>query len=854
MDKYKFKIKVLVMTVLLLFVVMSANIVNAFSLNVSSNVQTVKSGDTIEIKIKSDEKFVTSDFRLKYDNKAFEFVEDNYTNMTIKDNSSEGYLMIVYADLSGKGTDTVSIKFKAKKNSNGATFSTSDMNFTNDSGNSYTENQITKNNVTVNIKDESTSQDTNNNTNININNTNINNGNTSTKDNKTTSSTVTENNNTKTTSKSNLPYTGVGKNILIAVIIVISIILAIIFKNKEKYWKGVGMFIITFSIITAYSNNIFAYSKTPTYGTYENLIDGKKILAISLNKNETEKELIANQVSSLVSNVSTFKDKDGKTIDKNSTIGTGSKIVLSDNSEIAVLLYGDVNGDGKINSGDIYPIIQHILNNKKLSGIYAKAANLSNQNDANDKNINSSDIYPLIKYILNDLSSELVTVFANTTNDNIQNNVRVNYSQAGWTSQDVTVNISTDKEMKAISNWSLSSDKKNISRKYGKNTSETVTINYIDGTSDSVVVNVSNIDKTNPTITSNIAINKEKALVGEEISMALSYDANDDNSGINKVVYEVYAGEDKIKENEISGNVVLTFSATKGLNYKINIYAVDRAGNKSETKTFNVEQIDYINTQQGQQEKAALDADYNNNKGQLTSQKQELESKNEKLTQERDEKVKSLTEKRDSDVANVNQKRQEIIESIRDSVKPQIDQVTSQTQEALDDVENDYYGKLKIITNDKEIERAELDQHYNDEIADAKANGESDEAINKIVADYEEHIQMLEEKYQSKIQEIENDYQGQKEKLIETRDEQIAEINASIQDQINETNAEYDANQQEISAQYNTKINDIYDEYQNKQGLTNVKLEEVNNTIRNLDNQYNQNITNLTNTVYINKK
>ena len=61
-------------------------------------------------------------------------------------------------------------------------------------------------------------------------------------------------------------------------------------------------------------------------------------------------------------------------------VGTGSIIKILDNNnlvmEYSVIMYGDVNGDGKINSIDLLVLQRHILEIEKFSGVYIKAAML----------------------------------------------------------------------------------------------------------------------------------------------------------------------------------------------------------------------------------------------------------------------------------------------------------------------------------------------------------------------------------------------------------------------------------------------------------------------------------------------
>ena len=61
-------------------------------------------------------------------------------------------------------------------------------------------------------------------------------------------------------------------------------------------------------------------------------------------------------------------------------IGTGNKIQVKEDGKILkeyqIILYGDVNGDGKINSVDLLVLQRHILEIENLDDIYQKSANI----------------------------------------------------------------------------------------------------------------------------------------------------------------------------------------------------------------------------------------------------------------------------------------------------------------------------------------------------------------------------------------------------------------------------------------------------------------------------------------------
>ena len=90
----------------------------------------------------------------------------------------------------------------------------------------------------------------------------------------------------------------------------------------------------------------------------------------------------------------------GEKIEGNSLIGTASTIrILSGNDliiEYKVILYGDVNGDGKINSIDLLVLQRHILEINKFSGVFLKAGNIRK----NGKNPSSIDCLLIQRYIL----------------------------------------------------------------------------------------------------------------------------------------------------------------------------------------------------------------------------------------------------------------------------------------------------------------------------------------------------------------------------------------------------------------------------------------------------------------------
>lgn len=94
-------------------------------------------------------------------------------------------------------------------------------------------------------------------------------------------------------------------------------------------------------------------------------------------------------------------DNKGNILTDDKLVGTGSKIKILDENDVIkmeyyIIIYGDVNGDGKINSLDLLVVQRHILEIERLSGIFLKAGNINK----NGKNPSSLDLLIIQRHIL----------------------------------------------------------------------------------------------------------------------------------------------------------------------------------------------------------------------------------------------------------------------------------------------------------------------------------------------------------------------------------------------------------------------------------------------------------------------
>ena len=112
-----------------------------------------------------------------------------------------------------------------------------------------------------------------------------------------------------------------------------------------------------------------------------------------------------NTVESLKNKITTsldleFVNNKNEVLNNSSLLGTGSKIIVKKAGNIVkeykIILYGDANGDGRINSVDLLIIQRDILEIESLDSIYKKASNIRK----NGKEPSSIDLLLIQRHIL----------------------------------------------------------------------------------------------------------------------------------------------------------------------------------------------------------------------------------------------------------------------------------------------------------------------------------------------------------------------------------------------------------------------------------------------------------------------
>lgn len=126
--------------------------------------------------------------------------------------------------------------------------------------------------------------------------------------------------------------------------------------------------------------------------------DGSYISNISIGKTVNDLNLSAKRVSSNASVIA--KNASGNS--KTGILGTGDKVIISNgkiSSEYNVVIYGDVNGDGKVTIVDLLRVQKIILNSINLSEPYVKAADTNK-----DGKVTIVDLLRVQKHILGSIT------------------------------------------------------------------------------------------------------------------------------------------------------------------------------------------------------------------------------------------------------------------------------------------------------------------------------------------------------------------------------------------------------------------------------------------------------------------
>lgn len=345
------KTKRKIIVILILAILTFANIVSAVAVHSNTNTNTVENGKELEFTIRFNEKVITADFSVHFDSDNLTYIgtsiEDLKTNY-IKEKSE---MICCYYDVNKIGTDTISFKFKANKETNKTNIRVTNITVHTNS----TEMQI-NDIISENIKIIKTNTETNNNIVQNIvNNSNI--------QQQLDDLTKNENKDTTTAIRA-LPKTGLEFDLKdFLTIVIVGLILIIVIKNdklSKKIKIIISIIIILMGTMIFLSKYVFAKNDDKIF---INKTD-KTILIVLSTSNEERSMSIQN-----------FKEKTKAVNIDNSILLSGVTATFKNNEKYTIEVFRDENKNGYVNSSDIFELL-------------------------NNENINTKDIEELCNFII----------------------------------------------------------------------------------------------------------------------------------------------------------------------------------------------------------------------------------------------------------------------------------------------------------------------------------------------------------------------------------------------------------------------------------------------------------------------
>ena len=172
-------------------------------------------------------------------------------------------------------------------------------------------------------------------------------------------------------------------------------------------------------------------------------------------------------------------------------------------------------------------------------------------------------------YVMGEMLRD-ITYEGNYYNENgvmVDNNppeITVSYNITTITNQNVMVTINSNEEIQEIDGWTISQNKKQLTKQYEENTTEEITLKDLVGNTSNVKIEVTNIDKTLP-IVEVVYDNKELTnqnvtvtiTANEEIQEVEGWTRGEDKKTLTKE-FEQNVKEETVQVKDIAGNTTNT--------------------------------------------------------------------------------------------------------------------------------------------------------------------------------------------------------------------------------------------------------------------------------------------------------
>ncbi len=169
---------------------------------------------------------------------------------------------------------------------------------------------------------------------------------------------------------------------------------------------------------------------TEPVGVYKKLVEGKTIVPFVLT-NRDDVLTIKDIKESKEFNITKFN---GLSIsDENTVVGTGDTFT-SNGQEYTVVIYGDVDGNGKINGTDALVLEKHITGIEKIDAVQQEAADV-----ANNAKLNGTDSLTIKKYVVG-LTDEIIDKLPEKEEEVINSNYEIQVNENGIINRQTATN------------------------------------------------------------------------------------------------------------------------------------------------------------------------------------------------------------------------------------------------------------------------------------------------------------------------------------------------------------------------------------------------------------------------------
>lgn len=204
---------------------------------------------------------------------------------------------------------------------------------------------------------------------------------------------------------------------------------------------------------------------------------------------------------------------------------------------------------------------KYILDTNEIAN-FDEATTFKNENETLNFKVETDGIYYLHTLLKDKVGNEKVTTHEITV-DATKAELEVKYSNVQITNENVTVTIKSNEEIQAVSGWTLSSDKKQLTKTFTANTNSTVEIKDIAGNITECKVIIENIDKVNPkveviysTTSQTIEPVEVKIKANEKIQSIEGWTLSEDGTTLTKVFDE--NDSQTVTIRDIAGNTITT--------------------------------------------------------------------------------------------------------------------------------------------------------------------------------------------------------------------------------------------------------------------------------------------------------